>query len=364
MRTKSFLLLISVTTFMYGCSGSEKEQGVIWDEKNLVGERMYTDPMLLSRFTQPHIFGEYVVSGSNSGGYCFTLSKIQSDSIIYNTDFLSRGRGPKEMFIPNLRKHSINGEYFFYDVNNGLGRIIMTNTDDIRDIHDASNWEELDNIGEIKDVMGLSPLDTNYSSFLTLMPFGNSSNAMFYKATRDSITPLNFNFPKNELGEENIYARHIAYTGLLKKHPEENKYVYFGDQNRHMHIFSFNSDSIKTISEPYTLYPHYILSADGYYPKFPKEYYTGHHGVVVTKKYIYVLINDTQIQHVGVALPNGLPWDYANTVYMFDWDGTPINKLILDVYVYYLFGDMDDQYLYGKNDYVDEQATTIYRFKL
>ena len=365
MRLKTIILLIITIVFMCDCSESKKKEEIVWDGKvkNLVGERIYLDPALSTTFRIRHVSDNYIISKSSSNLHHFSLSKLQNDSIIYGYDFLRQGRGPKEMLIPTFEKNSTNGEYFFYDVNNGQGKIIGTNTNDIIGIYDENKWKELDNIDAIKNVMGLFPLDADYSSFIALMMLGSPSDAMFYKIVKNSVIPLNFSFPKNELGEESIYARHIAYAGRLLKQPEEDRYVYFSNHNRYVHIFDFESDHIKTISEPYTRYPHYT-SADGFNPRMPEEYYALLCDVFVTKEYIYALMSEATIKDIPSGTFNGWPLNYSNAVYIFDWKGNPINKLMLDVHIGYLFVDTEHQYIYGITEYVDEQSAAVYKFKL
>jgi len=359
----SYFFLIICIAVIYntiGCT-SKKLNQINWNGKeyHLTGEVVHTNEPFIRGLSLPVIIENYVINKLWRFELNYSLSILRNDSLIYIGDFLSKGRGPAEMMIPTLDYITSYQQIVISDHDNGEDKVIYIDASNIYNIFNIQTWEQK-NIRHINGFVRIYPLP-DYT-FLGLLPYRNATHQMFYHIDTNGVNGLNILMPDDNSGITDPRVKRNAYRGSLKKHPCNSRFVYFSERNRFMHIFDFISDSLVSINTPYTDFPRYFVR-EGRNISSNTNDYLGTIAIDVTDKYIYILMNDATYYHLREdKLINGHPWNESNTIYVFDWDGIPIKKYILDHYVESFFIDSKEQYIYGNAD--AENGIEILRYKI
>ena len=357
-----FFTSIVFLCFINGCN-TKKVNTINWDDKEhlLTGEIMRTNNPFFKGLDNPVVFENYLITKYPNSESIFTLSQLRNDSLIYIGEFLSNGRGPAEMMSPNLFYIASSKQIVIYDNSNRSNKVFYINADSLENIFNTKSWKKI-NIKHIGELSDLYPLE-DYT-FLGMLRYGNNAtNQMFFYIDTNRITGLNILYPEDNSGVTDFNIKYYAYQGTLKKHPYKNRFVYSAERNRYLHIFDYASDSLFSVSTPLSQYPNYTVNADGRNIHISSSDYFGSLSIQTTDRHIYLLMNDATYAHIREQKPiNGHPWNYSNTVYVFDWEGNPIKKYILDHFAESFFIDSQDQYLYGNSDTTN--GIELYRYKI
>lgn len=356
----SLIVCVAIIIIIIGCNPNESTQ-INWKgkESHLIGEIVYTNNPFLEGLSCPVVFENYVITRSFFYETFFTLSHIRNDSLIKIGKFLSKGRGPAEMMGPTLYYLSSTKQIIISANANNEDKVIYINASNIENFFNIKTWEQK-SIRHINGFARLYPLP-DYA-FLGLLPYRNATDQMFYHIDTNSVSGLNIIMPNDNSGINDPSIKRNAYRGSLAKHPYNNRFVYFSERNRYMQIFDFISDSLVSISTPYIDYPRYSVSTGRNISSNANDY-LGTITIDVTDKHIYLLMNDATYFHLREEkLINGHPWNMSNSIYIFDWEGNPVKKYLLDHYVESIFIDTEEQYIYGSA--AAESGIELFRYKI
>ena len=358
--TQSALDLI-ILCILFSCN-TTKHNSINWDkiEHHITSEIIHTNDPYIRGLFSPVVIDDYVITRYFRSEKMFSLSHLRNDSLIYIGDFLSDGRGPSEMSIPTLIYIASSKQIVIYDNYSESGRVFYIDATNIKNVFNIKTWDQK-SISYIKDCYRLCPLTD--SSFLGLLPLNSRTEQMFFYIDSNGLRGLNLLFPNDNSGVTNLHAKRTAYLGNIQKHPIQNRFVYFSDRNRYMHIFDFTQDALLTVSTPYTDYPRYSIGESPIRIRTHPDSYHGPINFFVTDKHIYALMNDATYAHIRDDIPiNGHPWTFSNTVFVFDWNGIPIKKYILDRYVQSFFIDSEELYIYGNRE--TDKSIEVFRYKI
>jgi len=354
-------IVVFIVFFFNNCTQRDPNS-VNWDaiEFHLVGDIVHTNDPFLRGLYSPVIIENYIITRALRSELIFRLSQLRNDSLVYIGDFLSKGRGPAEMMSPTLHYAASSNQIVIYD-NLSNDKVFYIDAANIQNVFTTNSWK-LININHIRNFTYLYPL-ADYT-FLGLLPIQRkATKQMFYYIDLNGIYGLNLLFPTDNSVITDSYQKLQAYKGKIEKHPSTNRFVYFSEMNRYMHIFDFTPDSLITVSTPYTEYPRYSLAADRMNIDRDGDNYVGPITFYAGDKHIYILMNNATYTHLREEkLIDGYPWNMSNCVYIFDWEGNPVKKYVLDHFVRSIFVDSKEQYIYGYAD--GDESIKLFRYTM
>ena len=377
---KDILIASVLLVTLFGCSNKKTDNSIVWlgEEVNICGELIYWDPELLYGFANPIIVGDNYIVNQTSGNpnYRYSLLRWNRDSIICVTNFLALGRGPKEVLIPKAIKNLNLDSLIIYDNSNRNNKIIsIPLAGNLENLTRVDLWRER-YVDYISDFDKIIVLDRKENLFLGMHTYSYGGNSRMYliDLNRDEITPLNLYYPKDKSKTEdniNNMLRYIAYSGIIEKHPSLDRFVYISESNLYMQIFNLDYENrqIDIVKEVHDYYPDYKMVERYGAPNvsFSSSSRFGFVQYYTTKNRIYLLMNDFTYADVRkMSTINGHSFSFSNNVYVYDWDGNHVKKLVLDEYIDTFFVDDEDQYLFGTTYSLDDPSYPVvgYRFKI
>ncbi|MDD2292583.1 MAG: BF3164 family lipoprotein [Bacteroidales bacterium] len=362
-----FLLIISALS---ACSSKDADNR--WRDKIQKAESKvgYIDTAFLGTLyrTVP-LTNDFIAVGIyNDKDHCDALLEMRNDSLIQISKFAPRGRGGQELISCQIVRDLTTGYYYLCDITNGQSKIIKTNTDDVAQLVNQENWQVFD-VRELQHYFVAYPLDNQSLSFLIGSEHSNpkrKSNSIYSRLDSSGITPLSIQYPKNETNIKNKEA--LVYSGRVHQNPSRlNRFAYIANNIRFMHIFEYADGDVHLIKEMYNVPAKYSLRKDGLNIRFDDDSYIGVLSAYVTGKYVYVLMNDLiydEVHDETIVLRHGAPARYSNNVYVFDWDGNDVKKIVLDKYITTFVVNHDDSKLYGINNIDGGETSILYVFDL
>jgi hypothetical protein len=174
-------------------------------------------------------------------------------------------------------------------------------------------------------------LQVNDSIFLGIQ-ISNLGRFLVFNINSDESYPQG-EFPKSDdqqkLPDENIKMLGDAYQGYLRYNYVQNKVVYASSNSEIVEIFKLNGLHLELEKGYYTSLPSYSLKETGDGGKFLQLQIDNGHTIDLSSsdKFIYVLYADAakdasfEEKHI------------SNLILVFDWNGEPVKKYILDAKV-------------------------------
>ena len=176
------------------------------------------------------------------------------------------------------------------------------------------------------------------NSFVTL---GSDANSKMFAihSTEDSVVSF-YDFPDDlPLSPSKM----MAYQGDLRLSPSKNKFVYASFSSDLMVIGNIDDNKVGNIITKYNYLPKYTdRSSDGIMAvSYDVNTPNGFSLMKTTDKYIYALFSGrTKESHPD-------KYYLYNEIYIMDWDGNPIRKLVLDRDAYVFCIDQQGKNLYA-----------------
>lgn len=139
--------------------------------------------------------------------------------------------------------------------------------------------------------------------------------------------------PKNIKEDEEYYSKEIvpwtisSLNGKVIKRPNENRFAFFSNRGAVVSIADVNSDKkFKSIFSRTYYLPrfHVVIQGDLSTAKLEEGCKYGFMDVTYTKDFIYALYNDK------IATTDDLQDLLSNIILVYDWNGNPVRKILLD----------------------------------
>lgn len=130
----------------------------------------------------------------------------------------------------------------------------------------------------------------------------------------------------------NIYTKYLSNQGVLVMHPDKNQFAYSLNFSSNMDFFKVENDRIQLVKSLRLGNPlyHSVVENSMFSADLTGETVIGYIDISATKKYVYALYSDKKAYESGRK---------SNVILVFDWEGTPVKKYILDLEVYYITVD-------------------------
>lgn len=234
-------------------------------------------------------------------------------------DFGSKGQGRNEFLMP-----------FDFQVLNDTTLTLFDLAS--RSLHLLNLREIVNGIYEFpvcyKDtVLGtIKILPTKYDTFVTL---GFYENCMMKLQGRGMDTKLYGEYPYRDDSERKIEnrLRGMAYQGVFRSNPSKDKFVYAANSADILYFYSVTSKDIDLVRKYEYNYPEYITRVQGESRATPMSPTNNRTFVDVTTsdKYVYLLYSGRNFKEIGLKAFEG------GTIYVFDWEGNPVQKYILNI---------------------------------
>lgn len=144
-----------------------------------------------------------------------------------------------------------------------------------------------------------------------------------------------------------------AYEAFLFLRPTEDKVVLACRYSDRIKIYNLHTKRSKVIFGPEQFEPYFDQNPNADFPIIRnKKTVFAYLGGCVTNGFIYLLFSGKKELDPEFYL--------SNQIFVFDWDGNPIQKLLLDRYVSCIYVSNDDKELFG----VDPGANVIVKSDL
>jgi|GEM_PF-1353329 len=274
-------------------------------------------------------------SGTDYFFYNYSLKKN-----ILSEGFLKKGRGPNEAL--GVSSSGIfNNSFWIYDIT--LKKILTINRskileDSLSPVFNEYYFKE--------EFSGMDFIDS--LNYLTV-----GDNISTYKIVqKDLITNTKiteFGQFENISSKKNISAFKDAYTCYIYTKPSGDKFVLPYRYTDIIEIYDVKKNTNIAIQGPLCFDVDYEeANRNGYFymlktKKTRKAFVSG----TVTDKFIYLVYSGNLYKDDN--------WSYGKCIFVYDWEGHPVNKIILDRYVYTIAVSADDKTIYSydkKSGYV------------
>ncbi|WP_294619757.1 BF3164 family lipoprotein [uncultured Bacteroides sp.] len=168
-------------------------------------------------------------------------------------------------------------------------------------------------------------LPTRFTSFVTL---GFYPDCMFKLCDRNGVSSYG-EYPYKDEDERSIEnrMRGMAYQGLLGINPSNDKFVYAVSSADIIFFYEINQKELSLKCKYEFNYPKYQVSMKGdtrSAPMAPDNRKT-FISLSATDDFVYLLYAGYSFSDKGLKALEG------NIVYVYDWNGTPVQKFLLDI---------------------------------
>ncbi|WP_298063993.1 BF3164 family lipoprotein [uncultured Rikenella sp.] len=352
---------------LYGCSSGTDEQPLPdWTGKTdtLSSTELHplsSDSTLLHVSEFVALDNRYVcLSQPGIDDQLWNLYELKGDSLIRMGNFIRNGKGPKEVLSRAYLTVRDDGSLLIAP--NGYNTHFFISDKHPDSILNPHSWKTF-NYPRTNSYLGMvRPLGKNGY----ILPSSTGGLDYLYErfTVGDSIfTGTNSPFPERESECSNL-SKSMAYKVQLYRRPGEDRYVsvaYFGDW---VTIFNVEGDSITRKKSILNTPPTFTLREDGINIRYDDENSMGFLAAV-TEDYIYLFKHLIKYGDFGHILEyKGYPATYSDEIWVYDWEGNPVRRFILDVPVAMIGTDPQDQFLYAALIDPETSDQRILRFAL
>lgn len=159
--------------------------------------------------------------------------------------------------------------------------------------------------------------------------------------------------------ENNITTaqKFISNQGILRKHPSRKKYTSALFNSANIDFLEVEENRIKMINSLHYQHPTFKVSNDNAVD-LNDDCLIGFIDITTTDNYVYALYSDNTIVSKNREQNKAV----SNIILVFDWDGKPISKYILEKEVSYIAADIEKNSIFGigMNDHL---GYSIFEFK-
>lgn len=274
-------------------------EGIVCDDKNLLVYDLHT-------------------------GNSYTLFDAEKGE--YITRFGTIGQGPGEI-LSGCFGYLDNGNFIVY--NNSMDQIVKYNMDSLRHKRHPLPAQRLAKYKlQEMDISRLVPI--NDSLYIGGGHHASGSQyALFNKDGKIFDHAIDvYNAKDNSF---NKFTRYLSNQGDFIKHPYQNKFAYCVNFSSNIDFFEVEDFKIKLIQSLRLKNPTLEPSIEGngtMFTAYPTERTeTGYINICPTSQYVYALYSDKTLYE---------NWRKSTSVFVFDWNGTPIKRYTLSKEAYYI----------------------------
>lgn len=278
------------------------------------------------------------MNSRNGTDYFFYNYSLKKN--ILSEGFLKKGRGPNEAL--GVSSAGIfNNSFWIYDIT--LKKILTINKSKILADSLSPVFNEYFPKEEFRGIDFIDSL-----SYLTV-----GDNISTFKIVQKDLTTntkiTEFGQFENISSKKNITAFKDAYTCYIYTKPSGVKFVLPYRYTDVIEIYDVKKNTNIAIQGPLCFNVDYKeAKTNGYFymlktKKTRKAFVSG----TVTDKFIYLVYSGNLYKDDN--------WSYGKYIFVYDWEGHPVKKIILDRYVYTIAVSADDKTIYSydkKNGYV------------
>ena len=370
MRVWPILLLLTAACLSGGCdtgkgSGTSRWTGM---EHSLIAEPLFPDRKILDEYyivqTKNHFILKQYVSDKE-----FSVYHLKGDSLLYDGEFLTYGRGPFEVlaatvhYIPQHNSVVVAGH-------NPVGKSFVIPVDTISNLFSHDTWREYD-YSKVRPTTAFftHPIDT----VTYVMPFHEDESrmlALLYTGSPSELVPLDVEYPDDgSMPAARLYEKTMyAYGGIqLNSRPWHKERIAYTLGRGHYVAICTSDDNFKVtgkkvvFNEP----PEWYIDENGEVRGYGSTKVGLH--MSVSENYIYLCDSDMTLEDYAsteTQKKKGYPVGYGKTVYVCDWEGNPVAKYELDRAVIRLSPDKNDEYIYAFAFNAETLESDIVRFRL
>lgn len=339
--------------------------------KNFDSEILLMQGMALkndSIFWSGHIVGfmeDKIITRCNNCDLVFNVYTIKKDSVCFEGAFGARGQGPNELFYPKCYLDKENRTLHIFDINSSLVKAYQIDLSVQANLYDIETWKKIDfPQKEAAFWSHFAPLSDDVYIGLGGGDTMNLLSGVFLG--EDNIQDLNICYPEDNNTSSDDGVKRMEYNkGDILKKTIGNKFLYSTRMGRYAEIITMDDDAKvtdrKIISGDY---PIYETSADGLNPVHELQSYMGLKSYVTNER-IYIMPEPyTREQYVNNKEYKGCPNNFADRLYVFDWEGQHIRTYDLDKPVSVFAVDENDSYLLATTVNTDNGEFYIERFDI
>lgn len=209
----------------------------------------------------------------------------------------------------------------------------------------------------VRDSMNsINIIPTIYNTFIGI---GFYENELFRLFNDKGSLKSFFEYPYRDEVERQIpnRVRGMAYQGSVKSNPAMTKLVYAVRTAPIVFFYNINEDGINKKCQYAFAYPEYKTEVSQHSMSAPQsaENKMGFIDSYATDQYVYLLYSGKSYKDMKTKAFEG------SVIYVFDWDGKPVKRLILDIPIKILCVSADNSIIYG---FADIPEPTFLEFKI
>lgn len=294
------------------------------------------------------------------------LYELEGDSLKFKTSYLKKGDGPREVQ-SSIEFSRMNDGRFVAIEGIGSQKIFVSHTSDIAELEDASTWN-----------LSVRPKQESKFFFQRLQPINDTlligaimgdcpSKFASCNLNTGEMVPLNYTYPAI-LDNLSDFEKSFAYEGFLYKKPDENKYVFTSYTGLYSFIFDCDGKKIENLRHIFNKPAAYESRGNGKRPGLvdgKSEYVCS--SPHVTERNLYYSSRRATAEDVFKLDTkfDGYPCYYTKEILVFDWEGKPYKKYVLDKPIHNFFVDESASMLYGlSSDSPDSEEEYIVGYKM
>jgi hypothetical protein len=340
------LLICHALVYFSSCVSNAKKDRMFPEEKEIVLNDMNVGENMGEVVSIKSMGTFLVVTGNNMEAQVLLIDKKNQLSYMFG----KTGEGPGRFLRASNIMPVDNKHVGIYDLQKRL--IYNFNIDSIFQRNDDYMPDIL-----MKHISAFSPLQIdrlNENKFVALDVGATGLNRFVLLDSNGDIISKEGELPKkrNEQISDGVHG--FAYWGRVTANPKENKVAICTNYAGIIQIYDCNTDEVKLLKEHNLFLAYYNENA-------------GRFGVNSQTRWGYISI-DSNSTHI-FALYSGLnqvenpdgAFTKSNIIHVFDWNGNPVVRLIVDRQLNYICVDEDILYGYDGNigDILEARVTDI-----
>ena len=343
-------------TLLSSCGVNKNSPAYSWETvDNLSADIVPCDSVLLGLGTL-HMYNDILFTHNpQNENWHFLYLKSQNDSLKFGNRFLGMGKGPMEALRAEVSFLESNNT--MYIVTGGIQvsafKCYTVNLDDESNITNTKTWSSFD--FPTGNSIAYSPI-ADQGGFLTISMSDTSKMFGYYDIANSTIRYADIEYPKHENASNRLKG--MVYSGEIRNRPGHQQFVYSSYYGQYVIILELENGELTNHKIIYNNLPEFDITDDGLNFRLKETVLYGFYPQV-TEKYIYLFDCLSSVKDARARKP-----ELSGTVLVFDWDGNPVRKLIIDQYIIRFTVDKNDEYLYFTPYYGEENEDVILRAKL
>ena len=330
MKNNLFTFVILLVSLL-SCSESNKTD---WDDKTtfLKGKLLNETDLDLYFPRDIIMIDSLIIIGDINRSELYHRYLISGNKVVTLSGFGKEGDGPNEFYMA-FSLHYTNNRLSIF--NKGFLRYQTLNKSDLLS-SDIESYMETKSIKDGAVFHDLIELENNL-----YLGTGTFKKGMFAFYSNDSIVYTDIPYPEDNINTINE-QKGMVYQGFLVKQPNGNKIAFAGFYGQIFEIFNYENYNIKRVFSDIIDLPSYrpSLESENYLEaNYTAENKTGYFMTSVTDKHIYALFCGKNYGDDRI--------DYANTIFVYDWNGSRIKKYLLDKDLSCICVNNDGSKIYG-----------------